>query len=95
MVHDCLKYLLSCLAVRCTNLPKAPLHGQALTQKNSSDFFYFGDSVEYRCDIGYNLTSDTVPSGVLTCKASFASDTMGMFDATAPECTGRCLLFSW
>ena len=94
MVHDCLKYLLSCLVVRCTNLPKAPLHGQALTQKNSSDFFYFGDSVEYRCDFGYTLTTDTLSSDVLMCDASSASDTTGSFDVTAPTCSGG-VLFGW
>ena len=95
MVFFFLQILLCCSGVWCTNLPETPLHGWALTQKNSSDFFYIGDSVEYRCDFGYKLTTDTHSSDVLTCEASSSSDTMGMFDANSPTCAGRFLLFGW
>ena len=74
---------LSCSAVRCRNVPPGPHNGQVLTDKMSSDFFDFGETVEYRCNFGYVLKTDSLSSSLLTCEA------WSRFSATAPTCAGE------
>ena len=74
---------LSFSAVRCQGLPGNSSNGKVLTNKTSSDFFDFGETVEYRCNFGYVLETDNLSSTVLMCESSTH------FSATAPTCAGE------